>query len=403
MANNYYDVRVDISKEKVIDSGFTFTKGDSTVIYLRVAVMNGADKFDATGTTPTIVFKKADGGIVVGTPTLSNDVWVYQIQGTELNCIGKVLCDIKFAYASGRISSGKFTIMVEADTLDGASQGAKYYFDEYGQLVEASKGYAQTAEAKAKESKSYAIGGTGTRTGEDTDNSKYYYEQAKSIANVSWSTVTDKPFTSIGQNLSVDSDGKLNAQASGGASSWNDLTGKPFSAIGDNLSVDEDGNLNAEASGSWGSITGTLTDQTDLKNALDGKASASDVSSLSSTIVNKADKSTTLAGYGITDGATKSQVTSLSNEIATLKGYHNQSYNSSSTLANAIEEWTLLYAPTNGATEKTGAIVCAEGTVYIAAYIDMNKNSIGFVTKWGEAKAWSFYVSGGASTVLKEL
>lgn len=39
-----------------------------------------------------------------------------------------------------------------------------------------------TAIAKATEAQSYAIGGTGTRAGEDTDNAKYYKEQAKAIA-----------------------------------------------------------------------------------------------------------------------------------------------------------------------------------------------------------------------------
>lgn len=39
--------------------------------------------------------------------------------------------------------------------------------------------YAQSANAKAVLSESYAVGGTGTREGEDTDNAKYYMEQAK--------------------------------------------------------------------------------------------------------------------------------------------------------------------------------------------------------------------------------
>lgn len=43
---------------------------------------------------------------------------------------------------------------------------------------------AQTATDSSIEAKSYAIGGTGTRIGEDADNAKYYYEQAKSQANV---------------------------------------------------------------------------------------------------------------------------------------------------------------------------------------------------------------------------
>lgn len=39
--------------------------------------------------------------------------------------------------------------------------------------------YAQSANAKSVLAESYAIGGTGTREGEDTDNAKYYMEQAK--------------------------------------------------------------------------------------------------------------------------------------------------------------------------------------------------------------------------------
>lgn len=39
--------------------------------------------------------------------------------------------------------------------------------------------YAQFANAKSVLAESYAIGGTGTREGEDTDNAKYYMEQAK--------------------------------------------------------------------------------------------------------------------------------------------------------------------------------------------------------------------------------
>lgn len=98
-----------------------------------------------------------------------------------------------------------------------------------------------------------------------------------------WSEVTNKPFTSIGDNLTVDEDGNLNAESGGsnvewnqlqksgtkiaeitiegqktdvysptggggggGASTWNEVADKPFETIGDGLSVDEDGVLSAE-------------------------------------------------------------------------------------------------------------------------------------------------------------
>lgn len=40
------------------------------------------------------------------------------------------------------------------------------------------------ADASAKSAQSYAVGGTGTRAGEDTDNAKYYAEQAKAASNI---------------------------------------------------------------------------------------------------------------------------------------------------------------------------------------------------------------------------
>lgn len=46
----------------------------------------------------------------------------------------------------------------------------------------AAKTSATNAAASATKAQSYAVGGTNSRTGEDTDNAKYYYEQSKSIS-----------------------------------------------------------------------------------------------------------------------------------------------------------------------------------------------------------------------------
>lgn len=46
------------------------------------------------------------------------------------------------------------------------------------------KNHSDSASDYATLSKSYAIGSTGTRDGEDTDNSKYYYEKAKALGSV---------------------------------------------------------------------------------------------------------------------------------------------------------------------------------------------------------------------------
>ena len=43
-------------------------------------------------------------------------------------------------------------------------------------------GKAESAEDSATKAQSYAVGGTGSREGEDSDNAKYYYQQAKDIS-----------------------------------------------------------------------------------------------------------------------------------------------------------------------------------------------------------------------------
>lgn len=59
-------------------------------------------------------------------------------------------------------------------------------YQEVSGLVDLAEGYATSAETdagiaetQATLSESYAVGGTESRTGEDTDNSKYYKEQAQ--------------------------------------------------------------------------------------------------------------------------------------------------------------------------------------------------------------------------------
>lgn len=89
--------------------------------------------------------------------------------------------------------------------------------------IASAKTYAQQAGQKATEAQSWAIGGTGTRAGEDTDNAKYYAQQAQgaSFQQSNWNEtnptqsafIINKPFQTIGNGLSVDEQGNLNATA----------------------------------------------------------------------------------------------------------------------------------------------------------------------------------------------
>lgn len=57
----------------------------------------------------------------------------------------------------------------------------------------------------------------------------------------SWGNIIDKPFETIGSNLSVDNNGRLKLSIE-----WNSVLTKPFYTIGSGLNVDSHGNLNAD-------------------------------------------------------------------------------------------------------------------------------------------------------------
>ena len=69
-----------------------------------------------------------------------------------------------------------------------------------------------SAEADALLSKSYAVGGTGIRSGEDTDNAKYYYEQTKGITggdfvtNPAFNSFVTNSFNPLAQEVSENTD-----------------------------------------------------------------------------------------------------------------------------------------------------------------------------------------------------
>ena len=119
----------------------------------------------------------------------------------------------------------------------------------------------------AKLSESYAVGGTGTRTGEDTDNAKYYNQQASdnadrakeeadrasSIANIGIATTEKAGIVKPdGETIRVDPDGTIHADR--GTTSYTDLENKPTIndiELNGNKTIDELGGLTEESTVSF--------------------------------------------------------------------------------------------------------------------------------------------------------
>lgn len=69
---------------------------------------------------------------------------------------------------------------------------------------------ASAASNSAALAESYTHGGTGAREGEDTDNAKYYMDQAKSVSKVDIATKDMAGISKPGEGLEIDTDGAMN-------------------------------------------------------------------------------------------------------------------------------------------------------------------------------------------------
>ena len=89
---------------------------------------------------------------------------------------------VRLAEAQATIASQKAADATnQAALAKSYSEFAERYANEAQQARNESEDFAETSENYALLSQSYAVGGTAVRDGEVVDNSKYYYEQSKSI------------------------------------------------------------------------------------------------------------------------------------------------------------------------------------------------------------------------------
>ena len=148
----------------------------------------------------------------------------------------------------------------------------------------------------------------------------------------------------------------------------------PVSAGGTTNFLRADGTWAAPPSGgspAWGSISGTLSDQTDLNTALTGKAPTASPS-FTGTITDVQDSQTALT-------LTRFFV----NAVGSYNGYLQSNWQNKS----------------NGASASTDLICTTDTGSDSAEYIDLGINGSGFSGTWGSAKDGYLYVDGGASGV----
>lgn len=126
-----YQVKVSMKQAAIVETGIVLKQGDFGM-QIEIEVLD----FDATGTTPQIVFRKAMGAVESTTITVSSNKYTYTFKGTELDTPGKVFCDLKLKNSTTqRISTASFMFKVVADTLDGLAEESSSYSDTIAQIV----------------------------------------------------------------------------------------------------------------------------------------------------------------------------------------------------------------------------------------------------------------------------
>lgn len=164
---------------------------------LRIYDSNGSAYTPPAGSTCSVDGIKPDKKAFSYTDNVSLSGNVVTITTKlQMTCVkGTVECEVRFKKDGNNIGTLNFKMIVEPSPIN---EDADISQTELPAIIELAEEEAQAAieaadrsNASAILAESYAKGGTNTRTGEDTDNAKYYKEQADSQAEAAASSAAD--------------------------------------------------------------------------------------------------------------------------------------------------------------------------------------------------------------------
>ena len=180
---------------------FTFVFQDDTTKVIDTAMEKIAVNFSYDAETQSLVLEHADGStesislaefVTNNEFSNSDTINISVVNGVVKAEIGTgvitdaMLSTTLLATLAGYVSSASGSAQAAASSESNASTyagTASNAAQTATQKAADASGSADNATAQANKSKSYAVGGTGTREGEDTDNAQYYLNQANLRAN----------------------------------------------------------------------------------------------------------------------------------------------------------------------------------------------------------------------------
>ena len=168
-------------------------------------IIDASEWQDGSGTFQLLV-KRADEELFTATIEQEDGVIIWLIPDAEIGAAGYGEIELNYLVDEVKMKSARVDTRVfssiEIDSLPpngltwsqlvlAAIQDARNAAEEAQSAEQASDKSADNSAESAKLAESYAKGGTSTRTGEDTDNAKYYKEQAAQSATTAVNKATE--------------------------------------------------------------------------------------------------------------------------------------------------------------------------------------------------------------------
>lgn len=168
-------------------------------------IIDASEWQDGSGTFQLLV-KRADEELFTATIEQENGVVTWLIPAAEIGAAGYGEIELNYLVDEVKMKSARVDTRVfssiEIDRLPpngltwsqlvlAAIQDARNAAEEAQSAEQSSDKSADDSAESAKLAESYAKGGTSTRTGEDTDNAKYYKEQAAQSATTAGNKATE--------------------------------------------------------------------------------------------------------------------------------------------------------------------------------------------------------------------
>lgn len=185
---------------RIVNDDGTYTQSDVTDLLAQYSFIESVTlkpTINKNGANASVTYEIKDASIKLAhlssevTSTITNAVEAAQLSASNANSSAVNAADSKAAaeLSESKAAASKTAASGYASKAEESSDRAATHENNAKSYAGNASTAAASAEENAKLSKSYAVGGTGTRDGENTDNAKYYYEQAKATVSAGGLTV----------------------------------------------------------------------------------------------------------------------------------------------------------------------------------------------------------------------